>query len=84
MTKGVKHDMTDLALLNARIENSGLKKVFLAKQLGISPQALHLKISGKNEFNSSQIQILCKVLGIQPKEMKSIFFAERVDEKSTK
>ena len=71
--------MTDLSLLNSKIENSGMKKVFLAKQLGISPQAFHMKTIGKNEFNSNQIQILCKVLGITPKEMKAIFFAEKVD-----
>lgn len=71
--------MTDLVLLNSRIDDSGYKKVYLAKQLGISPQAFHLKTTGKVEFNSHQIQTLCKILGIAPKEMKSIFFADRVD-----
>lgn len=71
--------MTDLALLNTRIDESGYKKSFLAKQLGISPQAFHMKTAGKNDFNSSQIQILCKVLSITPKEMKAIFFADKVD-----
>ena len=71
--------MTDLVLLNARIDKSGYKKSFLAKQLGISKQAFSQKLSGQYEFKSNQIQILCKILGIAPKEMKDIFFAENVD-----
>ena len=71
--------MTDLKVLNSKINSSGYKKSFLAEQLGISKQALSQKLAGQHEFKSNQIQILCKYLGIAPKEMKDIFFAEKVD-----
>ena len=71
--------MTDLVLLNDRIKESGFRKPFLAQKLGISRQAFYAKLAGKNEFNSNQIQIMCKTLGINPKDMKAIFFAETVD-----
>ena len=66
-------------MLNAKIEDSGYRKPFLAKQLDISRQAFYMKLAGKIEFNSNQIQKLCKILNISPKEMKAIFFAETVD-----
>ena len=76
--------MTNIALLNAKIDESGLKRNHIAKQLGITPQGFHLKTSGKNEFNSTQIQILCKILKITTqKETRAIFFAPEVDAKST-
>ena len=76
--------MTDTALLNSRIEESGLKRAFIAEQLGITPQGFWLKTSGKNEFTASQIQKLCAILRItSQKDIKAIFFAQSVDEKST-
>lgn len=75
--------MTDVELLGAKIEASGLKRNFLAQQLGITPQGFYLKYIGRNEFTASEIQKLCKLLNITQKEMKAIFFAEKVDEKST-
>lgn len=76
--------MTDVELLNAKIEASGLKRNFLAGQLGITPQGFYLKCSGKNEFTASEIQKLCELLKITTtKEMKAIFFVVKVDEKST-
>lgn len=75
--------MTDVELLNAKIEASGLKRNYLAGQLGITPQGFYLKCSGKNEFIASEIQKLCNLLRITTHEMRAIFFAEKVDEKST-
>jgi hypothetical protein len=76
--------MTDVKLLNEKIDASGLKRNFIAKQLGITPQGFHLKTSGKNEFTSSQIQKMCDLLRITTqKEIKAIFFSQAVDAKST-
>lgn len=72
--------MTDVALLDARIKDSGLKKNFIAERLGITPQGFYLKASGKNEFTGSEIQKLCDLLSITAqKEIKAIFFCQRVD-----
>lgn len=76
--------MTDVKLLNDKIDESGLKRNFIADQLGITPQGFYLKTSGKNEFTASQIQKLCDILKITAqKEIKAIFFNKKVDEKST-
>lgn len=76
--------MTDVKLLNDKIDESGLKRNFIADQLGITPQGFYLKTSGKNEFTASQIQKLCDLLKITAqKEIKAIFFNKKVDEKST-
>ena len=76
--------MTDVKLLNDKIDESGLKRNFIANQLGITPQGFYLKTSGKNEFTASQIQKLCDILKITAqKEIKAIFFNKKVDEKST-
>lgn len=70
--------MTDVELLNAKIDESGLKRNFIAEQLGITPQGFYLKTSGKNEFTASQIQKLCDLLRITTqREIKAIFFCQK-------
>lgn len=70
--------MTDIELLNAKIDESGLKRNYIAEQLGITPQGFYLKTSGKNEFTASQIQKLCDLLRITaPKDIKAIFFCSQ-------
>lgn len=66
--------MTNTALLEAKIEASGLKKNYIADQLGITYQGFYLKLVGKNEFIASEIQKLTKLLDIPDKEIKPIFF----------
>ncbi len=68
----------DTELLNKRIDESGLKKVFLAEQLGITTQALNDKINGKTPFRKSEIFVLCYFTGITDNDEKAkIFFPER-------
>ena len=69
--------MTDSAKLREIILNSGIKYKTIAEKLGISSYALQLKIDNKNEFKSSEIKVLCEILGITSLKMKeSIFFAD--------
>ena len=76
--------MTDVELLRNKIDQSGLKRNFIAEQLGITPQGFYLKSSGKHDFTSTQIQKLCELLKItSQREVKAIFFANKVDAKST-
>lgn len=77
--------MTNTRLLNELIQQKGLKKVFIAEKVGLSPVGLHNCITGKSEFKASQISILCDLLGIKDLELKeAIFFAEFVASKATK
>ena len=68
--------MTNTNLLEHYIESSGLKKVFIAKQLGITSYAFSLKVNNKSEFKANEIGILCKLLKIGAKDKEAIFFAK--------
>jgi hypothetical protein len=77
--------VTNTELLNQLIEESGLKKKYIAEQLGITGYGLQRKIENQSEFKSSEISILCNVLNITSlKQKEAIFFANQVDYKSTK
>lgn len=68
--------MTNTALLEVYIANSGYKRSFIAKALGITAYALALKINNKSEFKANEIDILCKLLKIGIKDRMRIFFAQ--------
>lgn len=68
--------MTDTALLEKRIAESGLKKGYIAKAIGLSAYGLTLKIRNSNEFKASEIVKLCDLLNItDPEEKSAIFFS---------
>lgn len=71
--------MTNKELLNERIEKSGMKKSYIAKVIGMSPGSLSRKIANQRDFKASEINALCKLLGIEaPEEKEAIFFATKV------
>lgn len=68
--------MTNVKLLEAKIEKSGLKKRFLQEKLGVSKQGFYNLCKGKTQFRTEQVNILCKELNITDLEEKeAIFFA---------
>ena len=68
--------MTNTALLEDRIQASGLKKSYIAKVLGLTRAGLSLKIQGVTEFKASEITALSELLGIDDwQERDRIFFA---------
>lgn len=72
--------MTDTKTLEAIIERKGLKKKYLADQLGLSAYGLALKIKGRNEFKSGEIVKLSRLLGVAtPEKVCSIFFSHELD-----
>ena len=50
--------------INKAIIESGLKKNFIAKQLGIKYDTLRKKLNGQTEFKISEIIQLSKILNI--------------------
>ena len=67
--------MTDTERLEKLIKDQGLKKGFIARQLGLSPWGLQLKIDNVHEFKASEIVKICGVLGISSlREREAIFF----------
>jgi DNA-binding XRE family transcriptional regulator len=48
--------MTDSMKLRNIVESSGLKKTFIAKELGLSYQGYLNKESGRRQFNANEIK----------------------------
>ena len=66
--------LTDTKALRKKIQESGLKYIYLAEQLGLSPYGLHKKINNSSEFKASEICKLSAILGIADTEVRAIFF----------
>lgn len=75
--------MTNTPLLEKLIDESGYKRSYLAKCLGITAYALAMKINNKSEFKPSEIDILCELLNIDVDTRMAIFFAKKVEYSST-
>ena len=70
-------NVTNLALLEEKIKQSGKKKAYLAKKVGLTPAGFRNCCLNKSEFRTGQVQILCEELNITSlKEKQAIFFAQ--------
>ena len=68
--------MTNVKLLKKKIQQSGLKKSFIAMKLGVTPSTFSALLNGKSEFKASQIRVICELLDIKDaEEVRTIFFA---------
>ena len=68
--------VTNVQLLEEKIQQSGLKKGFIAEKIGVTPNTLTALLNNKAEFRVSHIRAICEVLNItDDAEIKSIFFA---------
>lgn len=68
--------MTNTSLLEKYIKESGYKKSYIIKALGISRYGFALKCNNKAEFRASEIETLCNLLKIGTKDRMAIFFAK--------
>lgn len=72
--------VTNTQLLLKKIEESGLKKRFIAEKVGITSAQLAKKIFGKSQFKAEEIKNMCDVLHIVSlDEREQIFFAQDVE-----
>lgn len=77
--------MNNVKLLEEKISESGYKKKYLAKQLGITYAGFQRKITNNSTFTSTEISDLCKLLKVRSlREKEDIFFDKEVDNTSTK
>lgn len=69
--------MTNTELLEKKIADSGYKRNYIAKAIGLkSAYGLANKINNKSEFKASEINALCELLKIDSiEEKEAIFFA---------
>lgn len=69
--------MTNTKLLERKIQESGKKKGYLARKVGLSLGGFYNCCHNKAEWKASQIEILCEELNITSLEEKqAIFFAK--------
>lgn len=71
--------MTNTNLLRKKLDESGYKLRFIAKQLGITYQGFLKKINNETEFKASEIQSLKEILNLTDEERDMIFFTVEVD-----
>lgn len=73
--------MTDIELLDKRIESCGYRYDYIAEQLGITRTTLRNKRIGKSEFTASEIRILSSLLHIDSsEEIRQIFLNQKLYE----
>jgi hypothetical protein len=83
-TEERRENMVDTELLEKAILDSGKKKGYLAERIGRTVQTFKGKTSGAYDFTTTEVEILCKELGITSLEQKErIFFARKVDKSAT-
>ena len=68
--------MTNTSMLQKAISDSGLKRKFIAEQLGLSYQGFLDKIRGKTEFVGSEIIRMKDLLRIDDKAVNDIFLSK--------
>lgn len=67
--------MTNTKMLEQIIKARGLKKGYIAEQLGVSRSGLINLINNRAEFRASQIQTLTSLLNLNEAQRNAIFFA---------
>ncbi|HAG04069.1 MAG TPA: hypothetical protein DCG28_01400 [Lachnospiraceae bacterium] len=76
--------MTDSRKLKAVIIEKGFTQDQIAELIGMSSATFSYKLNNKVEFKASEILIISKVLELTTQQTMDIFFAENVENKSTK
>ena len=71
--------MTNTALLREKIDESGYKLRFIAKQIGITYQGFLKKINNESEFKASEIKGLQDLLNLTDETRDKIFFTVNVE-----
>lgn len=69
--------------LETAIKDSGMMKSKIADNVGISRQALYLKLKGEREFTQGEVFKLKKVLHLSDDRFLKIFFNDSVGEMPT-
>lgn len=63
----------DMELLQKKIEDSGLKQVYLAKKLGISRFGFAEKMKNPERWKVAEAATMIKLLNLSKSESKKIF-----------
>ena len=75
--------MTDSKKLGDEIDESGMSITAIAKKMGITREGFYKKLKNETEFKASEIVALQKILNLSNEKRDEIFFATKVELKST-
>lgn len=70
---------TDLKLLNDYIKESGYRREYIAKFLGLSRASFIYRMRGKIDFSVSEANKLCILLDLNTTDIMNIFFAKKLN-----
>lgn len=73
----------ELRLLKGRMRSEGQTVRSMAEFLNVAPNTYCLKINGYSEFTSSEIGLICNVLGIKPNDIVKYFFPSMFRDETT-
>ena len=71
--------MVDVVALRQKIDESGYKLQYIAKQCGLTYQGFLPKLNGEREFTVSESWTIKELLQLTDEEWKTIFFCHMVD-----
>ena len=66
--------MVDVELLEKTIQNRGLKKMYIAEQIGVDRSTFWQKMTRKAQFTIDEVEKITNVLSLSKKERDDIFF----------
>lgn len=61
-------------LLKNKLDDSGLKRGFIAQELNLSTYGFARKVDGITEFKPSEIRTLMRLLSLTNDDVREIFF----------
>lgn len=67
--------MADIAMLKAKIEESGMSIPTIARRAGMKAHTLHRRLDGLGDFSASEIVGLSKALKLKISERNEIFLS---------
>lgn len=70
--------MVDTQKLCKRIDESGLKKYYIASKVGLTTYGLQKKINNQTQFKANEIEELCIILKIKTLEEKEKIFLQNM------
>jgi len=75
--------VTDTEKLSKEISDAGITITAIARKLGITREGFYKKLNNETEFKASEISTMQKILNLSNRKRDDIFFAEKVELKST-
>ena len=70
--------MAQIELLNRLIDEKGIKRSFIAKKLGITPQGLYKKLNGSSNFRGGEMRLMGRILDLDDHQMVEIFLPDEL------